>query len=88
MTHLRIDINDRLDAFHGELSMLRAVVTDQVPRVSAVEKSAAGKAVNVTKWVGVATLALTLASQVASAFRPDMVGPIQSIINILTGAGG
>jgi hypothetical protein len=68
--------------------MLRAVVTDHVPRVAAVEKTVASKAVNATKWVGVATLALTLAMQVASTFRPNLVGPIQSIINVLTGAGG
>lgn len=88
ITLVRFDLNDRLDAFHSELSMVRAILTDQVPRVAAVEKSAGAKVVGATKWLGVATLVLTVAAQIASAFRPNLVGPIQSLINILTGAAG
>jgi hypothetical protein len=85
ITLLRFDLNDRLDTFHSELSMLRAVVTDQLPRMAAVEKTVGAKVVGATKWVGIITLCLTLAAQVASSFKPNLVGPIESMIKALPG---
>lgn len=80
-------MNDALEAVRQEIALLRAVVTDHVPRVAAVEKSMGSKAMNVTKWIGVATLALSVAAQIAASFRPDLVGPIESLRNFLLGAG-
>lgn len=88
VTLLRFDLTDRLDSFESELSMIRAVVQDHVPRMAAVEKKTLpAKALDATKWAGVATMVLTIAAQVAAAFRPNLVGPIQTVINMLTGQG-
>lgn len=87
LTNLRIDMSDAIEAVRQELALLRAIVTDHVPRVAAVEKSMGSKAMNVTKWIGVATLALSVAGQIAASFRPDLVGPIESLKNLLIGTG-
>ncbi len=86
LTLLRRDMTDNFSALSSELSVVRnAVMTDHGPRITAVEKTVGSKVVGATKWIGLASLALTIAAQIAAAFRPDLVGPIQTILAVLTG---
>lgn len=46
-----------------------------------------GVGMGAVKWVGVATLLLTALAEIASTYRPDVVGPIQTVIKLLGGLG-
>jgi len=61
---------------------------DLTPRVAAVEQKTSTlgtKAKVAAGWTGVASLALTLAAQIASMYRPSMVGPIEAIAQMFGG---
>ena len=86
----RIDgLEEKMDArftvVQSELLLLRTVTADHVPRISAVEKTTVGKIKGVAGWVGVASLVVTIAAQIAATFKPSMVGPIQAIGQMLAG---
>lgn len=72
-------VNDRFTVVQSELLLLRSVTGDHAPRITAVERTTMGKAVSATKWVGVVTLVLSIAAQVAAAYKPSMVGPLETI---------
>ena len=78
---------------HNDVRELRRfVVVDLAPRVTEVEKrppTVASKAMGVTKWVGVATLALTILSQLAASLdrTKQYQGPIDNAIKIVQGLG-
>lgn len=48
-------------------------------------QKAVGGVVGTVQWVGVATLLLTAAVQIASAYRPGLVGPLQQLLQLLGG---
>jgi len=39
------------------------------------------------KWTGIAALLLTALAEVASLYRPDVEGPIRTLVKLLGGAG-
>lgn len=43
--------------------------------------------VGTVKWTGVASLLLTALAEVASMYRPDVVGPIRTLVKLLGGLG-
>jgi hypothetical protein len=86
MAELRHDIG----GVKASVDTLRVyVMSDHAPRITAVEKKTgtiAPIAVGVGKWTAYVTLGLTIATQVASAFQPKLVGPLQTIIQMFQGA--
>jgi hypothetical protein len=80
----------RFDVFHEELSLLRHQTIGEgglQQRVTSVEQKTLGaKAMTLAghgiKWGGVLTLVLTVAVQIASTVRPDLVGPLQELIKL------
>lgn len=82
---LRGEMRDRFTVVQSELLLLRGVVADHVPRITAVEKTTVGKIKGVAGWVSAAMALLTIAAQVAATFKPEMVGPIQAIGQMLAG---
>ena len=61
---------------------------DLTPRVAAVEQKTStlgAKAKVAAGWTGVASLTLTIAAQIASMYRPSMVGPIEAIAQMFGG---
>ncbi len=79
----------RLDLLHQELALLRQApppqatpeTADTVPPASAQTKAKASK----VAWLGYATLILAAAGQIASALKPGLVGPIQSLLELVKG---
>lgn len=64
------------------------ILTDHAPRVTAIEKRAGSirtVAACGAKYTAIATGVVGLALQVASAFRPDLVSPLQTLMNLLGG---
>lgn len=58
----------------------------EVGQKTAVQKVGAG-AGTATKWIAYVTLAATAGTQVAAAFSPKLVGPLQTILQMLQGLG-
>lgn len=61
-----------------------AQVPESLPPPTRTQK-AAGVTLSTVQWLGVASLVLTAAAQIASAYRPGLVGPIQHMIEIVKG---
>jgi hypothetical protein len=78
-------MDERFTVLQSEMLLLRTVTADHVPRIAAVEKTTVGKIKGVAGWVGGLSLCLTIAAQVASAFKPSLVGPIEAIGQMLSG---
>ena len=75
------------DHVHTEITLVRKDLTVLHERVGIVDQRTLGaKAKSAAGWTGVVTLALTIAAQIASMYRPGLVGPIQAIAQMLTGA--
>lgn len=75
-------IEDRVDVLY------EYILTDHAPRVTAIEKrtgSIRTVAACGAKYTAIATGVVGLALQVASAFRPDLVSPLQTLMNLLGG---
>lgn len=71
--------NDRL---RRERNEARATTTSaSIPP----PKTAGGVTMGAVKWLGVASLLLTAAAQLAAAYKPGLVGPIQHMIDIVKG---
>lgn len=85
---------DRLDVFHQELSLLRQAVTSNADTLPPPPPDKGALAVaathtwTVAKVVFIATGALGFAMQVAAAFKPSLVGPLQHAIQFLNALGG
>ena len=47
-----------------------------------------GATVGLVKWLGVASLLLTAAAEVASIIKPEYVGPLQSLRKLFEGLAG
>lgn len=83
-------MDERFTVLQSEMLLLRTVTGDHVPRITnvekdvkSVEKRTTGKKAKIaTGWVGAVSLALTLASQVASWSQPKAVGPIETIADV------
>lgn len=86
-------LSSHLGAVHREVALTRSelgelrtlVTTDHAPRITAVEKTTVGKIKGVAGWASAAMALLTIAAQVAATFKPEMVGPIQAIGQMLAG---
>ena len=88
-------LDARIGAMHRDVALTRTelgelrglVVGDHAPRITAVERGATlgGTALKIGQWGLVATGVLGVAAQVASMFKPELVGPLQSLIGILGG---
>jgi hypothetical protein len=64
------------------------ILTDQAKRVTAVERrtgSIRTVAACGAKYTAIATGVVGLALQIASAFRPDLVSPLQTLLSLLGG---
>jgi len=72
---LRRERNEARDALSG---------SDSVPPPTRRQK-AVGATVGTVQWLGVATLLVTVAVQIASAYRPGLVGPLQQLLQLLGG---
>jgi hypothetical protein len=68
-----------------ERDELQAAQAGSIPPPRSAMQKVAGGTVGVTKWVGVATLLLTAAAQIASTFKPGAVGPIESLLEFIKG---
>jgi hypothetical protein len=84
-----VEVHTQVSHVRQELAQLtRYVISDHAPRITAVEKKTstiAPLARGLGKWTAYVTLGLTVAAQVASAFRPDLVGPLQAVLNMFQG---
>lgn len=84
-------VEARLALFHEELALMRGLApAPQSPQtapdtlVPASTRAKAGAA-KVLPWLGYATLILGAASQIAAALKPGLVGPIQSLLELIKG---
>lgn len=85
------DVSGQLGAFHKELALLRVQNADTLPPPPPDKGALAVAATHtwtVAKVVFIATGALGFAMQVAAAFKPSLVGPLQHAIQFLNALGG
>jgi hypothetical protein len=78
-------LGDRFDTFHGELSLMRGMLGDLVPRMTTVETrtlgaKVGGGAVATVKWGGYISLALVVLNQLVKRF-PEL----QVVADVLKG---
>jgi hypothetical protein len=64
-----------------EVALLRA----QLPQPEAASKTAMQHAGGAVKWVTLAVGVLGIAAQVAAELKPGLVGPIQTLLQLLGG---
>ena len=89
-------LSSHLTAVHQETALIRHdlstlssfVMRDLGPRTTAVEKKTAAQKAGTAaacgvKWLTIAGGAVALATQIAAAFRPDLVGPLQTLGQML-----
>ncbi len=79
-------LEGRFDTFHSELSLIRSAIVDLTPRVGEVEKAqktlpqkVGGVTVKGVSVLGIISLVLAIAAEIASVYRPKMVSPIKNI---------
>jgi hypothetical protein len=79
------DLRQTIVLYRERLTALSAtqspVPSDAPPKSKAM--AVAGSAWNATKVLGVVTLLLTLAGQLAAIYRPGLVGPLQALLDAL-----
>lgn len=84
MTRETIALRKENARLRSERNEALAAVPDTLPPPTRTQ-SAVRTSFSAVQWIGLVTLLLTAAAQVASAYKPGLVGPIQHMIDIVKG---
>lgn len=80
------ELVDLIRGLRAELVFHRQALAAAVTPAPRAKAGALALTGNVAKWGAVAVGVLGVASQIAAMFRPDLVGPIQTVIQLIGGA--